>query len=235
MSFEWIRNVQIAENQVAIALTTSPFGSHIALLFHSAKDGLQLLHLAWHKELKVDNIAELGNECWIAKLTKLPPSASKQFVGICRSISAKKPRINYGINAMLARGSFSANGIYKAPRGSDGLTCATFILEVFRGASISLLDEITWPDTDANRVWGNKVVDALISTGVEASHVEAVRKNVSGLRIRPEEVAAGATLSGPFKMPFQVIDIEATSISAQLKNLCPLTPSFLVMHSPVLQ
>lgn len=233
MSFQRIHEVQLADHEIAVALMPSTFGSHIGLLFHSAKHGLQLLHLAWHRNLKVDQLHVL-RDCWIVKLTKLPPSASRQVVGICRSIAAKKPNINYGINAVLARGSISPNGLYRAPKGSDGMTCATFVLETFRGASIRLLDERTWPDTEENRTWGAKVVDCLKTTGVEPAHIEAVRKNISGLRIRPEEVAAGATLKGRLQLPFEVVSVEAKEIQQQLTTLCPRTPAILAPTPPTM-
>jgi hypothetical protein len=166
--------------------------------------------------------------CWICTTLLLPPSASKQLVAFVRAISKKRPQINYGIGAIAAKGSFSANGSYSPPKGSDGLTCATFVVEVFRAVAIPLMDYSSWPAGTANVSWGNSVCTELQRTGAEADHVDAVRKNIGGLRVRPYEVVGAAMLS-PNQRPASYTDVQpgATSADTALNAICPSTLQFV--------
>lgn len=223
MPFESLDAATFTRDQVAIAFTRGTYGSgHIGIAFHTPNDGTQVTHLAWHKQLEVNTIPQEVRGCWACATVSLPPSASKQLVAVVRAVSKKKPQINYGLGAIAAKGSFTANGSYKPPRGSDGLTCTTFVVEVFRAAAIPLVNYHNWPADPANVQWGESVCRDLAQRGASQDHVDAVRKNVGGLRVMPYE-AVGAALLPPNQRPATHADVQAgaTSASTALNTICP--------------
>ena len=193
MTFAKIQDVQFSPDQVGIAISHSLFdGGHIGLCFHAGKNGPHLLHLAWHRTMRVEAIPSDINICWVADIIDIPTSTAKQLVALIRFVSSRKASIGYGINLFKAKGSFDANGMYTPPVGSDGLTCATFVVEVLRSAAIDLVDVSTWVHSQANVIWGQGVVRALEELGADASHVASVKSNINGFRMRPFEVAGAA-------------------------------------------
>ncbi len=221
MAFSSLIEVPFNKEQVAIAVAPSAYGGgHIGIGFHSAKAGPQVLHLAWHQKLSTEAIPADLKQCWVADALPAPPLASKQIVAVVRTISARSPSINYGINYLAAKGSFANNGAYKAPRGSDGLTCATFVVEVLRACSLNVVKVDTWQPDAANIAWGNEVCNALAAT-VGQAHADAVRKNVNGLRLIPFEVAGAAQL-GPKYWPveYTLAQQSAPAVAGALATIC---------------
>lgn len=192
MSFTCATTLPVPKENVAIALSSGAFGSHIGIIFNTAKDGLHILHLRFHKDLIAEAFPQSNFCCWIAAPANVPPIASKALVAIVRAISKRLPTIKYGVNFMAAKGSFDASGAYKAPKGSDGLTCATFVVEIFRAASLPLIKEESWLPTAENILWGQAVCTLMTKVGTEPEHIKHVLGNIAGLRIRPEEVAAAS-------------------------------------------
>lgn len=229
MAFANLIGVPFSAGQVAIAVSHSHIGDgHIGIGFHSAKAGPQVLHLAWHQRLEVHAIPNELQMCWAAETLPTPPSASKQIAAFIRAVASRGPSINYGIDFLAARGSFSANGTYKAPKGSDGLTCSTFVVELLRACAVNVIKVETWKPSAENIAWGNLICDHLAKS-VTADHVAAVRKNVNGLRVRPFEVA-GATHLGPEKWPadFESVQQPATNVGSELSGICPPAAFFIV-------
>ena len=215
MAFTNVLGVPFNREQIAILISPGQFGGgHIGIGFHSAKAGPQVLHLAWHQRLLTESIPMELKACWIADAFPAPPSASKQIVAMVRAISVRTPSINFGINFISAKGSFATNGAYKPPKGSDGLTCATFVVEVLRACAVNLLKIDNWQTTEANVAWGNAVC-AHLAAVAEPSHVEAVRKNINGLRVIPFEVAGAATL-GPRSWPADFSSVQQPSVEVSL-------------------
>ena len=184
--------LEIAKDCPFIAITFGGFGSHLGVVFQSAKDGVQVLHLAGHYDLRADAFPP-PEQCWIATPVSLPPLTAKAIVGIIRSLAKRTPKIPYGLNFLKANGSFDTSGRYTAPRGSLGLTCATFITTLFDDLRAPLVEQSNWVENPANIKWAHAVCDSLERSGkVSHEHIEAVRSNINGLRIRPEEVAVAA-------------------------------------------
>ncbi|MES2046792.1 MAG: hypothetical protein V4447_00210 [Pseudomonadota bacterium] len=230
MTFLAVADLEFSKDQVAIAVTHGLFGSHAGIAYHSVKDGLQLLHLAWHQRLVVDSYPLAY--CWIACKPEVPPLASKQLVGIVRAIAKRKPSVNYAVDAIAAKGSFDANGHYRPPKGSKGLTCATFVTEIFRAALLPLIKEETWAAKDVNVKWANDVADRLQRDADEV-HVAAVRASINGIRVRPEEVGAAGTV--PFKQRPVLYDVAfdaAPKVMTHLHQVCPITP--VAIEAPIM-
>lgn len=215
--------LEIAKDCPFIAITFGSFGSHLGVAFQSAKDGVQVLHLAGHCDLRTDTFPPPG-QCWIAAPVLLPPLAAKTIVGIIRSMAKRTPKIPYGLNFLRANGSFDSSGRYKAPKGSLGLTCATFITTLFDDLRAPLVKQDTWLAKTANIKWAHDVCDSLTNSGkVSLDHIEAVKLNIDGLRIRPEEVAVAAEV--PFKArPIDYLNASSNAhlVMQSLISVCPV-------------
>ncbi|MDE3186535.1 MAG: hypothetical protein KGM96_03290 [Acidobacteriota bacterium] len=230
--------VPFTPEQVAIAVSHSPMGAgHIGIGFHAAKSGPQVLHLAWHRKLEVDDVPAELKQCWAAEPFDMPHLAAKQLVAFVRAVAKRGATINYAIDFIASKGSFDPNGTYRPPKGSSGLTCASFVLEVFRGGSIPLVQIDTWREDPANVSWGNAVCDWL-ARDADPDHVAAVRKSVRGLRLRPFEVAGACRLTKTARpASFDAVQGPAAQIEAELPKICPAVPlaPSLLTSPPVMQ
>lgn len=225
MTFGAAANIVLGIDEIGIGIARGRFGGHAGIAFHSAKDGLQLVHLRWHKSLAVEAYPP-QEDCWIVCKPEIPPLARKQLVGIVRAIAKRKPQISYALDCIAGKGSFDANGHYRPPKGSYGLTCATFVTEVFRASRMPLVKEATWQKTDENIKWANDVIALLESKGVDADHIKAVKASVNGLRMRPEEVGAAGVV--PFKerpVDFDVASRGGIEVMEVLDRTCASPPA----------
>lgn len=196
MTFSRLTQIVIPAEKLIIALSNGSLGEgHLGMAFVAQGGVKQLIHLAWHKKLEVDTIDGGFDGCWIGVELDLPNSTSKQLVGITRAVAKKRlSNIPYGVNLSKSIGSFT-NGKYKQPKGSDGLTCATFVVEMLAQCAVNLVFHDTWPNTAQSIAWANTVCTMLEHYGAETEHVQAVRNNVrNAARLRPFEVAGIATL-----------------------------------------
>lgn len=232
MPFDHATARPIESAQIAVGIMRGTFGTHIGLVFTDAQKITKVLHLAWHKKLRVDDYPMSG--CWIATIPNIPPTTAKAFVGVLRKIAKRQPHmqphLRYGINVLAAVGSFSVDGDYKAPKGSDGLTCATFVSELFRALGVPLVVESTWPN-GVNVDWGKAVCSQLAKEGADADHVQAVQANVNGMRIRPEEL--GAAADTPYvNWPIRHEDAAkgAPAVVDCLNSRCPVLPGGQMVH-----
>lgn len=221
MPFAQLDPTSFSKEEIVVALTHSRLGGgHVGVAFHS-KDGPRLFHLSWHVDLKLDEFPVEG--CWTSVAVALPNKAAKQVVAVIRGIAQRMPKINYGVNFIAAKGSFKERR-YCAPKDSDGLTCASFVVEVLLHAGVDLIRRETWEKSAANEEWGNKVVEWLGKTpGVTAEHVDAVKKNVNGLRLIPFEVAGAASATTDAQpVDFKTAQDLAAAAKVALEQECPV-------------
>lgn len=222
MPYVQASGLSFPKDKLAVAVTHGAFGNHIGIAFHSAKEGVKLLHLASHINLRTDDFSEELPKKWVSSVVDLPASVSIQMVAIVRSLAKRLPHINYGINVIAAAGSFDSTGRYKAPKGSDGLTCATFVSTIFHDFRLPLIQEETWLPSPENAQWGIMVYEWLRDKcNADEAHLEAVRQNINGLRVRPDEVAAAADI--PFSqrpVNFEIATKGAPAVLAALQAIC---------------
>lgn len=221
MEYANLAEIPFSEDKVAIALTTSPAGNtgHIGIAFYSSDKEPHVLHLAWHRELRKEAVSALKNS-WIAAPLKIPSSASKQVAAYMQVVANHEYHINYGINLIDAMGSFAPDGTYTPSANSDGLTCATFVLEILRAQCIDLVDLGSWIAIPENIVWANLVCDSLEKYGADHIHIARVRGNINGLRLRPFEVA-GAAQMGQKSWPcsFEGVQTSAANVEKQFLRI----------------
>jgi hypothetical protein len=221
MVFGSVNEVVLPEHGIALALFHSDLGGgHLAILFNEKGNKLRMMELGWHHKLFVSDLP--SPKCGVAIPLALPPAAGKGVVAVVRAISRKLPKISYGIDFIASKGSFSGS-VYSPPKGSNGLTCASFVLEVMRSAAVLLIHEETWEPSASNAEWAAEVVKLLREHGAEEKHIEAVEKGMSDLRLIPFELAAAASLpveQRPAK--YTAVQQIAGELRNHLNRICPL-------------
>lgn len=76
----------------------------------------------------------------------------------------------------------------------QGLTCATFIVELFNELGIPFIDVGTWQDRCGDIQWAERIL-AAISHSMPPEHVDAQRKRIGHtVRVRPADIAAAGHL-----------------------------------------
>jgi hypothetical protein len=228
-----VQCLPISKEQLLVAVAHSDFGGGHIGIGYAAKDGPKMLHLAWHQKLRDEIIPEgLRPECWVAAAMQLPKKASKQIIAGVRAVANRMPKINYGIDFIAARGSFTGNS-YQPAKGSTGLTCASFVVEVLAQIALPLVAVDTWKPSPENDEWAKSVCDALTNAGVDPSHVDAVRASANSLRLRPFEVAAAAVESCEhWPCTYEGLQPQTQSIMDDLNQGCPL-PALVNAAHPV--
>jgi hypothetical protein len=75
-----------------------------------------------------------------------------------------------------------------------GLTCATFIVELFNELAIPFIDASTWQKRDGDTIWATKILD-LLSNEMDPEHVHVQQNRIGeSIRIRPSDVTAAGYL-----------------------------------------
>ncbi|WP_152615220.1 hypothetical protein [Janthinobacterium lividum] len=167
----------------------------MGIAFRNQDGSLQALHLGWHHRLYCHLLDTA--EPWVIAKTGLDDFSARIFWSVVATIPAFAPQIGYGTNWIGARGSFVQH-LYSPPADSDGLTCATFVSEIFAGAGFDVIDANSWPiNTTEALAWRADVVAALRET-LPASpetdkHIANIESRPTVVRLRPAEIAGAAT------------------------------------------
>ncbi|MDD5323106.1 MAG: hypothetical protein PHD43_21335 [Methylococcales bacterium] len=76
----------------------------------------------------------------------------------------------------------------------QGLTCATFIVELFNELGIPFIDVETWLNRPGDTEWAKRILTAL-SHSMTPEHVDAQRNKIGQtVRVRPADIAAAGHL-----------------------------------------
>lgn len=176
-------------NSAAAVLCRTEHGNlHAGILYRKGTQ-VQVLHLGWFDYL---------DDQWKWQKLWATPEAEPEKLSVvrghCRRIW-KRYRDTRKFPYALAwcKSDFDQRGQLRLGDGSQGLTCATFILAVFRAAGIELVDESTWP---IRQVEDMKFI-ASIQGWAQPQHVALLQAEVlRGVkRIHPHEVLGACAIS----------------------------------------
>ncbi len=183
----------LASGRVAIVVQPGRFGCHIGLAFHGREHKLALLHLGWHRDIREEPFPRPAG-LQIAAECAMPRLCSMQVTAILRCIASNNPAIEYGFN-IATRHVFDRRGRFLRSKARGGLTCATFVIEVFRAVSLRIVDENTWPADGANTAWMQAVAQ-LLQQKESMAYAKRAMRDFDGRRLKPEEVAYAAAICG---------------------------------------
>jgi hypothetical protein len=109
-----------------------------------------------------------------------------------------------------------ANGTFVKGEESNGLTCSTFVIEVFRSAGIELLRYSDWPhNRDGDDKWHDHIVAEIRRK--DAEHANAIAKEKGCARFRPEEVT-GTCASKTLPASFSSTEVKGIELRNFLLN-----------------
>ncbi|MFO0607980.1 MAG: hypothetical protein U0324_32750 [Polyangiales bacterium] len=174
---------------------------HCGVLYE-AEGRRAMLHLAWHKHLSVDDVPSHRTDkyAWVAP--NLPRERGLAVAAICRRVWRRNQQrgIPYGLRYDAT--TFHRTGELMLGRDELGLTCATFVLALFRQGGVELLRLEEWParpdDLDRQR---DLVARLRSDPTVPREHCDAIEREIGTIRYRPTEVA-GACASADLPCSF---------------------------------
>ncbi|MCX7087054.1 MAG: hypothetical protein NTV00_03260 [Methylococcales bacterium] len=167
---------------------------HIGILFIDQDQLPKCLHLAWHFDLRKDT-PNPKKYLWLN--VPIDPINKIHLATVCELIfQSNIDRIPYGIS--MEGTGFSEDGTFITEHKFAGLTCATFVIQVFHSQGYKIVDVENWCERDDDKVWQSSILRCLEEGGASAEHVEFQRQQIpkGAARFRPEEVAAAASLPG---------------------------------------
>lgn len=128
-------------NLAAVALLANDIGYHLGVIYrNNGATTTKVIHLAWHHRLK----DEPTTEVWAWVPSDIDTDRLADAAALCRLIARNpaKKKAPYGFE--FGDSGIDAKGAVFIGGSSVGLTCATFVLALFRRIGIELLDVSTW-------------------------------------------------------------------------------------------
>lgn len=196
---------------LAVEVTNRARGQlHVSALYRRQADGrLMIGDVQWHKVTRNDEAGENPDAYWVAP--DLP--AEDQYI-LASKIKDWLERNARAIPYSVANpgGALFENDMWAGNRPAQGLTCATFIVELFDELGIDFLNKKSWVRRAGDIKWASGILNLLSThSSTETKHLEAQRKNISSsIRIRPSDVIAAGLLIRKFApksgFKFHVLD-----------------------------
>jgi hypothetical protein len=195
MATDYGRIVEGGWGERLIAVAAKP-GRHAGVVYRAANGSPALLHLANHLDLQNDEPAP-PRYVWVEPALEYEDAVS--LAGYCRlvwqALSGRRG-IPYGLRYDEDVGFDPDTGDLICGDDGRGMTCATFVVHLFRSAGNPLLYGNEWPnDRPGDRERQEELIAMLRRMGDPEYQRQAdlISGQVGCPRIRPEEVA-GACL-----------------------------------------
>jgi hypothetical protein len=186
---------------IAIGIGRTGYGTTHTGVAYRHSDGLvHLFHQAFHCDTKDGPIGREATSIqgpFFCVVPKVEPDRASAIAGLWEFIAKTGQPIGYALKDDEEAVFNEDTGRLVMPNGI-GLSCSTFVLALFRSAKFPIIDTHGWPtNRPGDREAQESLVTMLEMLCNDASHVEAVRKEIGCERIRPEEIAGAALYSGP--------------------------------------
>lgn len=199
-----------------------PKQTHVALLYRDTDGTDWLLHLGWH--------CFLCHEPWTTDYHWIPfqhldSELLDGLVDLAMIVAGRPANKMIPYSAVFEpRQYFDHSGDYTRHADGDGLTCATFLLALFRRWGLPLINESSWPKGRAGDAgWVLRIVRKLYKwcqrhqIDIALPHLFVqLRQRWALRRYRPEEVCASAEIFHGIPLSFQKISPVATLVLQEL-------------------
>lgn len=167
---------------------------HVGIIYNDGqKNDASILNLAWHFDLRKDTPDP--RYLWID--IPLDRANKMHLANMCELIFASnEDEIPYGI--CIEGTGFAKDGTFTTTEQYAGLTCATFVIQVFHSQQFYIIDFDKWEHRRSNEVWQRQIIQ-LLERKADKEHIAYQRKKIQegAARFKPEEVAAAACLPNP--------------------------------------
>jgi len=183
--------------------------NHMGLFFTDEDGEVMLLHQPWHYR----DLLTCFDPSYYWFDIALDPATKIHFATICALIASENPKgVPYGI--CFLGGNFSENGVYSPEEKYAGLTCATFVAQIFASQDLEIVDISLWEGVPPDEKWQTKILNNLEPYYTPEFLKYQMGRLVEGAtRFRPEEVTAAAILKNPPHGPNDVADTAKQIVS----------------------
>jgi hypothetical protein len=187
-----------ADHRVAIACGNNGYSLHTGLLIKVDGD-VKMLHFAWDRDLRFDaDFASYDHLVWMPFGYYAPGNDPDGYfndvlIGLAHRVySRNATSLRYGINYF--GDYFDDNGALHQQAGTVGLTCATFLLALFRGsAGLHLLEYERWPArAEMDAELQQRAVRNMRRPGQDREQAKRIEAENVKARYLPEEVTAAS-------------------------------------------
>lgn len=184
-----VTNAALENHEVAVLLCrpSGPRSLHAGLVYRK-QGGTVAIHLGWQ-----DALSDSWPWPFVWAVPPEDPIRLRQVSARCRLIwqeFLKHRRMPYGLAWGGSR--FTPRGELALAGGATGLTCATFVLGVFKSVGLDVVDEQDWPiRTDETLGFIERLAPF---PPVEVAQRMADEARAGAKRITPDEVLGACTL-----------------------------------------
>lgn len=204
-----VRFVAVAVAQVDAAQ------NHVGVLHRTEAGMVEMLHLAWHKELRNQS----PRPRLVVTQPDLARSRARSVAAMCRLVWGRHREAGLPYGLRYRSGRFDPiTAELLLDDDAAGLTCATFVLALYASCGVRLIDCATWPAREDDAEWHENIIEMLRLHGVESEHIAAVAEETGCARFRPEEVA-GACLSDELPGATEQIRAAGLEVVERLRGL----------------
>lgn len=172
------------------AVVLSPSGEHVGVLWRGDDGALHRLHLAFDHDLRNDAPSDDAD----AAPSPLEPERLAQVAQMCRRVWKRHQTRGLRYGFRYDRSRFEASGELRLGADEHGLTCATFVLALYRSVGVELLRLDEWPVRADDTTRWDALLAVLEAANVDAAHIKALRGQTNARRYRPDEVTAGSSV-----------------------------------------
>lgn len=190
---KYCKNIdQITDSGVYIAIKSySSKQLHLGVLYKD-DDECSVIHLNGHYSLRSSDHVDSYNFVNISQFNELDHIHMMSHLLATYRLNCEIG-IPYG---PCGGGVISESGEFLGEIG-DGLTCSSFVLQMFESQSYILIDKSTWPNRDSDIQWQEELLQDLNykfnREQTDITHFAEQRKKLGALRFTPNEVAASTT------------------------------------------
>lgn len=147
-------------------------------------------HLEGHLRLTDENAEDCPEYFWVE--SDLHKVHKKGVCALIKNIVFRnKNGLPYGFDS--DGHSFSKDGLYNKSSNGEGLTCATFIMDVLSCLNFNMIDKYDWPSREEDEEWKKDIIE-MLKKHASKGHVKALEGESLIYRFRPEEVAAAFSI-----------------------------------------
>lgn len=195
--------------RAGVVLCRTEYGNiHAGVIYHDHEE-VSVLHLGWQ-----DYLSDSWDWARLWAVPDVPASRLFTVAAMARLVWRRfQKNRSFPYQLRFAGTHFDQNGQLQFGEGSKGLTCATFVLAIFKSVGVDLIVEETWPiRSDDDRAFLESIRD-FASQEHFARLEEEVDQNC--IRIRPTEVLGSCKCSLPVTFDDVVV------VSRQVEGLLP--------------
>lgn len=188
---------------VVINVEKKPDHFHCGV-FYNYGGSMNILHLATYKQLRHDG--DYRNFSHLVK-PNIHPKRLKLIAPFCQLVHQKEMdgilKIPYGINYEDYSEIDQLSGELHLSQGTNGLTCATFVMTIFHSMGFDLVDLKSWPHREEDKKWKLETLNALVTYmnrwSIPGDFIRKLAMEQNLVRYKPQEVAASSALydNGP--------------------------------------